>query len=755
MENDFNYIKIRGAQENNLQNVNLDIPKNKIIVFTGVSGSGKSSLVFDTVAAESQRQINETFSSYVRHNMPHYGQPNVESITNLNVAMIVDQKRLGSNSRSTVGTITDIYTLLRVLFSRIGEPFVGYSSAFSFNNLEGMCPECGGIGTIDDLDINKLINLDATLNQGAINFPTFMPKEYRWKKYVDSGLFDNDKVLKAFTDEEMKLLLYSDPIEPENPSPQWYGNSMYEGVVPRIRKAYLVKEAKITAKVKEAMDIVVIKAECPECKGQRLKKEVLACKIGGYSIADCAEMEIGELLKLLKGIDNSWVDSILHELIFRLEQLVDMGLNYLHLNRQTATLSGGEAQRVKLVKHLGSSLNNLIFIMDEPSTGLHASDIERIKRLFTLLKEKQNTIMLVEHDPDIIKMGDHIIDMGEGAGKFGGNVVYEGDYDGLKKSSTVTGKYLNIIPAMKKNVRKPNGGFTVKNANVYNLKNITVTIPARVITAVTGVAGSGKSTLFKHVFLEQFPDTIMVDQKQVSISNRSNPATYMGFFDKIRSLFAEKQSIDKSLFSFNSKGACPACNGLGKVYLDLAFMEAAVNQCEVCEGKRFNKEALAYKYHGKDINEVLSMTIQEAGEFFRDNSTIMDAVKRLHKVGLEYLSIGQPLSTLSGGELQRLKLAKELRRSGQIFVFDEPTSGLHGADILKIIAIFDELADSGNTVIVIEHNFDVVIKSDWIIDLGPDGGKDGGEIVYEGVPKNIIECEASLTGKYLEEYLTR
>ncbi|KEI98766.1 daunorubicin resistance protein DrrC [Clostridium botulinum A2B3 87] len=750
---DYDYIKIIGAKENNLKNVNIDIPKNKIVVFTGVSGSGKSSLVFDTLAAESQRQINETFSSYIRHSMPHYGQPNVEAITNLNVAIIVDQKRIGGNSRSTVGTITDIYTLLRLLFSRIGKPFVGYSSAFSFNNVEGMCPKCGGLGYIDDIKIDRLINWDLSLNEGAIQFPTFKPGEYRWKKYAYSGFFDNNKKLKFYTAREKELLLYSEQIKVENPLPQWYEDSPYEGIVPRFRKTYLVKDAKITKKIKEAMDNIITKSVCLECKGQRLKKEILSCKINDYSIADCSELEIIELLRSLKDIKNDKVSAVLVELIFRLEQLVNLGLGYLHLNRQTSSLSGGEAQRVKLVKHLGSSLNNLIFIMDEPSTGLHAYDIEKIKELFILLKEKQNTIMLVEHDPDIIKMGDHIIDMGKGAGKYGGNVIYQGDYEGLKKSSTITGEFLKKVPNLKNSVREPKGFYEINDANIFNLKNVSVSIPSNVITAVTGVAGSGKSTLLKHVFLEKYPDTIMIDQKQISISNRSNPATYMDISDKIRNLFSKKNDVDRSLFSFNSEGACPNCNGLGKVYIDLAFLETAVVTCEVCQGKRFKDEVLRYLYNGKNIHEIFEMTIQEASEFFKDERQIVSNLKCLERVGLNYLTLGQPLSTLSGGELQRLKLAKELKKSGKIFVFDEPTTGLHGADIKKIVGLFNDLVSCGNTVIVIEHNFEVIIESDWIIDMGPKGGKDGGRVIFEGRPQDILNYQESLTGKYLKEYL--
>ncbi|KRU26522.1 ABC transporter ATP-binding protein [Clostridium sporogenes] len=745
-------IYVAGAREKNLKNIDINIPKKKITVFTGVSGSGKSSLVFDTIAAESQRQLNETYSSFIRHRLPHYGQPDVDSIKNLSVAIIINQKRIGGNSRSTVGTITDIAPLLRLLFSRIGKPFVGYSDVFSFNNPTGMCMHCDGLGKVDSINIDKLLDNNKSLNEGAILFPTFKPGGWRLKRYIHSGLFDNDKKIKDYDEKELDLLLNKTDIKIETDDPDWPKTSLYEGLIPRIERSFLKKEGGEREKYKKEINKIVTKEICPVCKGARLNEKILSCKINGKNIADCTKMQINDLIIFMKEIKGQSVQTVLKALISRLEHLEYIGLGYLSLDRETSSLSGGESQRIKMVKQLGSSLTGLTYIFDEPSIGLHPHDIGRINKLLKMLRDKGNTVLIVEHDPDIIKIADYIIDMGPKAGIEGGNIVYKGTPEGLLQSNTLTGKALQYKPQMKLHTRKAKEWLSIKNANLHNLKNINVDIPKGVMTVVTGVAGSGKSTLINRLLPKIYPETIFIDQGSIHASIRSNIATYTDIFDFIRNLFAKENNVKSSLFSFNSEGACPECKGLGVTYTDLAFMDTVISTCEVCEGNRFTDKVLNFKFRGKNISQVLKMTVAEAIDFFKEDEIYL-VLRRLVDVGIDYITLGQPLNTLSGGELQRLKLAAQLDSKGNIYVLDEPTTGLHISDITKLVAIMNRLVNQGSTLIVIEHNLDVMTQADWIIDLGPEAGENGGRIMFEGEPKDIITNENSITGKYLKKYI--
>ncbi|NFI07825.1 excinuclease ABC subunit UvrA [Clostridium botulinum] len=745
-------IYVAGAREKNLKNIDIEIPKKKITVFTGVSGSGKSSLVFDTIAAESQRQLNETYSSFIRHRLPHYGQPDVDSIKNLSVAIIINQKRIGGNSRSTVGTITDIAPLLRLLFSRIGKPFVGYSDVFSFNNPNGMCMHCDGLGKVDSINIDKLLDKNKSLNEGAILFPTFKPGGWRLKRYIHSGLFDNDKKIKDYDEKELDLLLNKTDIKIETDDPEWPKTSLYEGLIPRIERSFLKKEGGEREKYKKEINKIVTKGICPVCKGARLNEKILSCKINRKNIADCTKMQINDLIIFMKEIKEQSAQTVLKALISRLEHLEYIGLGYLSLDRETSSLSGGESQRIKMVKQLGSSLTGLTYIFDEPSIGLHPHDIGRINKLLKMLRDKGNTVLIVEHDPDIIKIADYIIDMGPKAGIEGGNIVYKGTPEGLLQSNTLTGKALQYKPQIKLHTRKAMGWLSIKNANLHNLKNINVDIPKGVMTVITGVAGSGKSTLINRLLPKIYPETIFIDQGSIHASIRSNIATYTGIFDFIRNLFAKENNVKSSLFSFNSEGACPECKGLGVTYTDLAFMDTVISTCEVCEGNRFTDKVLNFKFRGKNISQVLKMTVAEAIDFFKEDEIYL-VLRRLVDVGIDYITLGQPLNTLSGGELQRLKLAAQLDSKGNIYVLDEPTTGLHISDITKLVAIMNRLVNQGSTLIVIEHNLDVMTQADWIIDLGPEAGENGGRIMFEGEPKDIITNENSITGKYLKKYI--
>ena len=752
---DMQEIIVKGARENNLKNISVRIPKKRITVFTGVSGSGKTSLVFDTIAAESQRLLNETYDSFIRHRLQQYGKPDVDKLENLSVAIIVNQKKIEGNARSTVGTITDIYSLLRLLFSRIGQPFVGHSSVFSFNNPLGMCSCCEGLGKTNVVDLEKLIDKEKSLNEGAIQFPTFEVGGWRWTRYVYSGLFDNDKKIKDYTDEEWYNLIYANDVKLLHPDPRFPKTGIYEGVLPRFERSFFKKESKeITGKNTDRYKQVVKQGICPECKGSRLNSQVLSCKIEDKNIADCCNIQIDDLLEFIRTIKDNSITPILEAIIENLENLLSIGLGYLTLGRETSSLSGGESQRVKLVRHLGSSLTDLIYIFDEPSVGLHPNDVQRLNKLLIELRDKGNTVLVIEHDPDVIAIADHIVDMGIGAGKNGGNIVYEGNYDGLKKADTPTGNYLNQKSRIKAEYRKSSDHLSIKNSSLHNLKEVSVEIPKQILTVITGVAGAGKSSLVKSL-INQYKEIVVIDQSALRGSKRSNISTYTRILDVIRTLFAKQNKVKQSLFSNNSDGACPECKGLGIISTDLAFLDAVEVRCEHCNGTGFKPEVLKYKLKGKSITDIMSMTISEANDFFSEPE-IIQSLNRLCEVGLDYLTLGQSLNTFSGGERQRLKLATELGNKGNkgnTYIFDEPTTGLHGLDISKLMNLFDRLVDNKNTVIIIEHNMDVISQSDWIIDMGIGAGKDGGEVIFEGLPIDIIKSHISLTGMHLKRYI--
>ncbi|PAF08111.1 thiamine ABC transporter permease [Shouchella clausii] len=748
-ESNREYIVISGARENNLQNVSLRIPKRKITIFTGVSGSGKSSIVFDTIAAESTRLLNENFSMFVRSFLPRVPQPDTDAIENLSMAVIVDQKRLGGGSHSTMGTITDISPILRLLFSRAGQPYVGESNMFSFNDPQGMCPECNGIGRKLNVDMDKAVDLSKSLNEGAIKLPDYKVDGWDWSLVVQAGPFDPDKKLSHYSDEELEKLLYSKAKKVKMDFAGKATNVTVEGVIEKFTNKYIKQDLKTKSeRTQKAVAPFITEGTCSTCHGSRLSQATLSCKINGFNIAEMSSMEVGQLIRIIHEVDIAVAAPIIKPLSERLQHLVDIGLDYLTLDRETDTLSGGESQRVKMVKHLSGSLVDVTYIFDEPSVGLHPRDVHRLNELLQKLRDKGNTVIVVEHDPDVIKVADHIVDVGPHAGSHGGTIVYEGSFQGLLESGTLTGTHMKRPLELKHDTRQPSGKLSIKNATLHNLKDVNVTIPTGVLTVVTGVAGSGKSTLINDVFLSQNPDAIVIDQSAVGVSTRSNPATYTGIMDDVRKAFASANKVNKGLFSFNSKGACENCQGLGVVYTDLAFLESVKLPCEVCRGRRFKEEVLAYKLNGKSIAEVLEMTVERALEFF-EQKEIVRKLQAMSDVGLDYITLGQPLSTLSGGECQRIKLASELHKQGSIYVMDEPTTGLHMSDIGLLLTIMNRLVDAGNTVIVIEHNLDVISQADWIIDMGPDGGSNGGEVVFEGTPSQIIHAEQSITGKYL------
>jgi excinuclease UvrABC ATPase subunit len=742
------FIEIRGARENNLKDVTLRIPKRKITIFTGVSGSGKSSIVFDTIATEAQRQLFENFSMFVRNFLPKYPPPEADAIENLSMAVVVDQKRLGGGSHSTVGTITDIYTALRLLYSRVAQPYVGYSNAFSFNDPAGMCPECNGLGKKLGVVSDDFLDLEKSLNEGAVQVPMFAGWEA--SAYAASGFFDNDKKLKDFTPEEMDLLLYG---KDRKFKMQFGGGSMnvtYSGILEKIERAYIRRDLKtLSERTQKAVAPYIRPRPCPLCRGARLGQAALGATINGRNIAELAAMEIGELIPVIQQIDAAAAAPVVATLVERLRHVADIGLEYLSLNRETDTLSGGESQRIKMVKHLGSSLVDVMYIFDEPSVGLHPRDVHRLNELLRKLRDKGNTVLVVEHDPDVIKVADHVVDVGPHAGREGGRIVFEGSYPALLQADTLTGRHLQQALPVKTQVRTPAGALPIRNARANNLHDVSIDIPAGVLTAVTGVAGSGKSSLILEEFLRQHPEAVVIDQSAVGTSTRSNPATYTGVMDDIRKAFAAANKVDAGLFSFNSKGACENCKGSGVIYTDLAFLDGVKTPCEVCGGRRFKDEVLAYTFEEKNITEVLAMTIAQALDFFTRRE-IVRKLRAMSDVGLDYLSLGQPLSTLSGGECQRIKLASELHKKGSIYVLDEPTTGLHMSDITHLLAIMDRLVDAGNSVIVIEHNMDVVRNADWIIDMGPEGGSKGGRVMFQGTPMELLDAGHSLTSKYLQ-----
>jgi excinuclease UvrABC ATPase subunit len=741
------YIQVRGARENNLKDISLRIPKREITIFTGVSGSGKSSVVFDTIATEAQRQLYENFTFFVRSFLPRYPQPEADAIENLSMAIIVDQKRLGGGSTSTVGTITDIFTLLRLLFSRVGKPPVGYSNAFSFNDPQGMCPECNGLGKKVGVVSDDFLDMSKSLNDGAVQVPVW--GDWEIGQYAGSGFFDNDKKLSDFTPEEMDLLLWGKDRKYKLRIGDKTMNATYLGVLEKFERSYVRRDIKTRPeRTQKAVEPYLRLRTCPLCHGARLSQAALGSKIDGHNIAELASMEVGDLIALLRLFTDPVAEPIVASLVERLQAMVDIGLDYLSLDRETDTLSGGESQRIKMVKHLGSSLVDAMYILDEPSIGLHPRDVHRLTELLQKLRDKGNTVIVVEHDPDVMRVADHLIDMGPGAGDAGGEVVFEGSFTDLRHTDTLTGRYLGRSLPIKEGVRTPTGWLPIRDARENNLKGVDVDIPTAVLTLVTGVAGSGKSSLIDGVFLPEHPEAIVIDQSAVGVSSRSNPATYTGVMDDIRKAFATDNKVDAGLFSFNSKGACENCKGSGVIYTDLGFFDGIKTPCEVCQGRRFKDKVLEYRLDGRNVSEVLGLTVAHALDAFTQRD-IVRKLQAMSDVGLDYLTLGQPLSTLSGGECQRIKMASELHKKGNIYVLDEPTTGLHMSDTSHLLAMLDRLVDSGNTVIVIEHNLDVIRNADWIIDMGPEGGSRGGQVVFTGTPTELRDAPGSLTGEYL------
>ncbi|MEB8068121.1 excinuclease ABC subunit UvrA [Mammaliicoccus fleurettii] len=748
------YIRVHGANQNNLKNINIDIPKHQLTVFTGRSGSGKSSLVFSTLAAESERLLNETYSSYVQNQLTSYEKPDVDRIEHLPVAMIINQKRLGGNSRSTVGTISDIYASVRLLWSRVGEPFVGYSSVFSFNNPSGMCERCQGLGYVEDIDLNELLDYDKSLNEDAIKFPSFRPDSWRGKRYLYSGLFDNDKKLKDFTKEEMDTFLYTKPKKLKNPPENWPKTAKFEGLIHRFRRSFLLNDNFEKKRFLEDVNRVVTSHKCPKCHGKRLNDKILSCKINGLSITDFTALSIDDAIEFLNKLKDKKAAYIIKPLLEQLEALSYVGLNYLTLDRKTPSLSGGESQRIKLIRHLNSPLSDLVYIIDEPSVGLHPEDIEKINDIMKSIRDKGNTVLVVEHDPDVIRIADYVIDIGPGAGKHGGEITFTGTYHELLQSDTSTGKALKRQHKLKTLPRKAQSYINLKNIAENNLVNVSVDMPKNILSVITGVAGSGKSTLLK-AGLKYQKETTFIDQKPVHASNRSNLLTYMDLFDEVREFFSKETGLKKSMFSYNSEGACPECHGKGVIKTELAFMPDFSQVCEVCKGTRYKPEVLEAKVNGYSIADVLALTVEEGMNIFKNNNKVYTRLKHLESTGLHYMTLGQSLVTLSGGEIQRVKLSRYLDQSAsnQIFIFDEPTTGLHEDDIPTLLSCFEQLIQQGNTVILIEHNLTMMTHADWIIDVGPGAGMNGGKILYSGEPKGLLEIEESVTAKHLNRYV--
>ncbi|MGW0662324.1 ATP-binding cassette domain-containing protein [Streptodolium elevatio] len=741
-------IQVRGARENNLRDVSLDLPKRRLSVFTGVSGSGKSSLVFGTIAAESQRLINETYTAFIQSFMPNLGRPDVDGLHNLSAAIVVDQERMGVNSRSTVGTATDAYTMLRIVFSRLGQPHVGTSTAFSFNSPEGMCPRCEGIGQTSDIDIDQLVDRTKSLNEGAITVPGFNVDGWYGQTMANSGFYSPDKKLADFTEQEWEDLLHKPACKVKIGS----NNISYEGLVVKVRRIYLAKDREaMQSHIRAFVDRAVVFADCADCGGTRLSAAALSSRINGRNIAECSAMQISDLAEFVRGVDDPSVAPMLASLRALLESLVEIGLGYLSLDRTSSTLSGGEAQRVKMVRHLGSSLTDVTYVFDEPTVGLHPHDIQRMNDLLLLLRDKGNTVLVVEHKPEVIAIADHVVDLGPGAGTSGGEICYTGDVAGLRASGTLTGRHLGHRVRLRDSVRRPTGHIAIEGADQHNLKDVSVDIPLGVLTVVTGVAGSGKSSLI-HGNLSGRDGVVVADQSAIRGSRRSNPATYTGLLNPIRTAFAKENGVKAALFSANSEGACPTCNGIGLVYTDLAMMAGVASVCEACEGKRFTPEVLTYRLRGKNISEVLDMPIEEAHAFFPSGQAHA-ILGRLNDVGLGYLRLGQPLNTLSGGERQRIKLAIHMAEKSSTYVLDEPTTGLHMADVDNLLALLDRLVDEGNTVVVIEHHQAVMAHADWLIDLGPGGGHDGGEVVFTGTPADLVASADTLTARHLRDYV--
>ncbi|CAL9612208.1 ATP-binding cassette domain-containing protein [Streptomyces sp. enrichment culture] len=743
------FITLTGARENNLKDVTLRIPKGRLTVFTGVSGSGKSSVVFDTIAVESQRQLNETFTWFVRNRLPRYERPHADELADLSPAIVVDQRPLGGHSRSTVGTMTDIYAVIRVLFSRHGTPSAGPATAYSFNDPAGMCPECDGLGRTVGPDWDRILDPELSLAGGAVRFPPFAAGTWQGQAYTNSAELDPHKPVGRFTAAEREFLMRGRPgskVTVSGAGGTW--TTEYEGLADRFERLYLKRDlSAMSQKTRDLVKEFLTEGTCPACEGARLNAAALATRINGLTIADCTRMQVTELIAVLREIDDPVAGPIARAAVTALERVDAIGLGYLSLDRETSTLSGGEGQRLKTVRHLGSSLTGMTYIFDEPSVGLHPRDVGRLGDLLLRLRDKGNTVLVVEHDPDVIRLADHVVDMGPGAGTGGGRVVFEGTPHELAASGTVTGRCLQRPVVLKEDVRTAHGGLWVKGADRHNLRDVTVEFPAGVLTVVTGVAGSGKSTLVEE-FTAAHPDAVVVDQSSVGISARSTPATYLGVMDAIRRIFARGTGAEPGFFSFNSSGACGTCEGRGIIHTDLAFMDPVTTTCRDCEGRRFKDEVLRLTLDGVSVADVLEMTADDALEYFQDTG-VRRRLRALRDVGLTYLTLGQPLSTLSGGERQRIKLATRLHRTGAVYVLDEPTTGLHMSDVDGLLGLLDRLVDGGNTVVVVEHNLDVVARADWIVDLGPDGGRDGGRVVFEGTPRELLAAPDSVTGEYL------
>ncbi|MDT0391629.1 excinuclease ABC subunit UvrA [Streptomyces dubilierae] len=747
------FITLTGARENNLKDVTLRIPKGRLTVFTGVSGSGKSSVVFDTIAVESQRQLNETYPWFVRNRLPKFERPHADALEDLTPAIVVDQRPVGGHSRSTVGTMTDVYSVIRVLFSRHGTPSAGPATAYSFNDPSGMCPECDGLGRTVGPDWDRILDPDRSLADGAVRFPPFAAGTWQGQTYTNSPDLDPDKPVGRFTAAEREFLMRGRPgsqVSVTGSGGTWITD--YEGLADRFERLYLKRDlSAMSQKTRDLVREFLVEDVCPACRGTRLNAAALATRIGGRSIADCTRMQVTDLITVLKEIDDPVAGPIAGAAVAALERIEAIGLGYLSLDRETATLSGGEGQRLKTVRHLGSSLTGMTYIFDEPSVGLHPRDVGRLGDLLLRLRDKGNTVLVVEHDPDVIALADHVVDMGPGAGTGGGTVVFEGTPQELAASDTLTGRCLSRRPAVKEEVRRATGALWVKGAGRHNLRDVTVRFPTGVLTAVTGVAGSGKSSLVAE-FTAAHAEAVVVDQSSIGISGRSTPATYLGIMDTVRKIFARETGADAGLFSFNSGGACPTCEGRGIISTDLAFMDPVTTTCHDCEGRRFKEDVLRLTVRGRSIADVLQMTAEQALGFFEDEA-VRRRLRALRDVGLTYLTLGQPLSTLSGGERQRIKLATRLHRTGAVYVLDEPTTGLHMADVEGLIGLLDRLVGTGNTVVVVEHNLDVVARADWVVDLGPDGGRDGGQVVFEGTPRQLLEADGSFTGEHLRRFV--
>jgi excinuclease UvrABC ATPase subunit len=774
-------IQVRGARENNLKDVSLDLPKRRLTVFTGVSGSGKSSLVFATIAAESQRLINETYSTFVQGFMPTLARPDVDVLEGLTTAIIVDQERMGANPRSTVGTATDAHAMLRILFSRLGRPHIGSAQAFSFNVASvsgagavtyekggmqlkerrefsitgGMCPRCEGLGRVSDFDLTALYDADKSLNEGALTIPGYSMEGWYGRIYRASGFFDPDKPISRFTKRELADLLYKEPtrIKVEGI------NVTFEGLIPKIQKSMLSKDREaMQPHIRAFVDRAITFQTCPECAGTRLTEAARSSRIKGLSIADVCALQISDLAEWVRDLEEPTVGPLLANLRQTLDSFVAIGLGYLSLERSAGTLSGGEAQRTRLIRHLGSALTDVTYVFDEPTIGLHPHDIQRMNDLLLQLRDKGNTVLVVEHKPETIVIADHVVDLGPGAGSAGGSICFEGTVEALRSSDTLTGRHLDDRARVKDVVRAATGQLEVRGASLHNLRDVDVDIPLGVLVVLTGVAGSGKSSLVQGSVANR-DGVVTVDQTAIRGSRRSNPATYTGLLDPIRKAFAKANGVKPALFSANSEGACPNCNGAGVVYTDLVMMAGVATTCEVCEGKRFDASVLDYHLGGKDISQVLAMPVVDAEEFFSSGQATTPAahriLARLADVGLGYLTLGQPLTTLSGGERQRIKLATHMGEKGGTYILDEPTTGLHLADVEQLLALLDRLVDSGKSVIVIEHHQAVMAHADWIIDLGPGAGHDGGRIVFEGTPADLVAAQATLTGQHLAQYVAR